>query len=118
MDEFTQAYITAALWSSNDESTPQGGEPLDANYTAADLAPETLAQIFQDCKAFQDAHAADIADDLELAGHDFLLTRNFHGCGFWEPGDWPDEIGERLTVAAHKFGEVDLYIGDDGLIYS
>ena len=117
MDKFTEAYITAALWSSNDQSTPEGGEPLDANFTAAEIAAETLARMVQDCKAFQDANAADIADDLEQAGHDFWLTRNFHGCGFWEPGDWPDDVGERLTAAAHKFGEFTLYVGDDGLIH-
>lgn len=28
-DAFTSAYIECALWSTNDESTPQGGEPLE-----------------------------------------------------------------------------------------
>src|SRR5208282_4942052 len=32
IDKFTQAYIVAALWSSNDNSDPSGGEPLDSNY--------------------------------------------------------------------------------------
>jgi hypothetical protein len=27
------------------------------------------------------------------AGHDFYLTRNGAGCGFWEDGDWPKGIG-------------------------
>jgi hypothetical protein len=116
MDSFTEAYIEAALWSSNDESTPQGGEPLDANYTAADIAAETLARMVQDCKAFQNATAADIATDLERAGHDFWLTRCGHGAGFWD-GDWPEPAASRLTTVAHKFGEFTLYIGDDGLIH-
>lgn len=116
MDEFTEAYIQAALWSSTDESTPQGGEPLDANYTAADIPPETLALMDADCARFQAQNAADIASDLERAGHDFWLTRCFHGSGYWD-GDWPEPAATRLTDAAHRFGEFTLYIGDDGQIY-
>lgn len=116
MDKFTIAYIEAALWSSMDESDEQGGEPLDANYGIDDIAPETLASILDDCKAFQEAHADDIGGKLEQAGHDFWLTRNGHGAGFWD-GDWQADVGARLTEASHGFGSVDLYIGDDGLIY-
>ena len=117
MDLFTIAYIEAALWSSMDESDEQGGEPLDANYGLDDIAPETLASILEVCKAFQKDHADDIGGELERAGHDFWLTRNGHGAGFWD-GDWDDEVGRRLTEASDVFGSVDLYVGDDGLIYS
>ena len=116
LDTFTTAYIECALWSTNDESTPEGGDPLDNKYGAEDLAPECLNQIKEDCEAFQRDHAADIASDLVLAGHDFWLTRNGHGAGFWD-GDWPKEVGERLTEASRVYGEVNLYVGDDGKIY-
>lgn len=117
MDAFTTAYVKAALWSSMDHDDERGGEPLDANYDTADISPETLASIRDDCKAFQRDHAGDIRGDLERAGHDFWLTRNHHGCGFWD-GDWQDEVGQRLTEASHAYGECDLYVGDDGLIYA
>lgn len=117
MDPFTTAYIEAALWSSTDESDEQGGEPLDANYGLDDIAPETLASILNDCEAFQQDHAEDIGSEPERAGHDFWLTRNGHGAGFWD-GDWDDDIGQRLTDASDVYGSVDLYVGDDGLIYS
>ena len=125
LDDFTLAYIEAALWSSNDDSTPQGGEPLDANYGFDDIAPDTLEEMAADCKRFQEENAADIAagpdapdySRHERAGHDFWLTRNGHGCGFWD-GDWPEEIGERLTEASKKYGEYNLYVGDDGMIYN
>lgn len=74
--------------------TPQGGEPLDANYTAAEIASETLERMKADCARFQAENADDIAADPERAGHVFWLTRNHHGCGFWEPGDWPDDVAE------------------------
>ena len=117
MDKFTIAYVEAALWSSTDESNEQGGDPLDANYGIEDIASETMANILNDCKAFQESHAEDIGSNHEQAGHDFALTRNRHGAGFWD-GDWPDDVGVRLTESSHAFGSVDLSVGDDGLIYS
>ena len=117
MDLFTNAYIEAALWSSLDESDDSGGHPLDDNYGVEDVSPETLASIIADCQAFQRDHADDIGGELERAGHDFWLTRNGHGAGFWD-GDWEDDIGQRLTEASDVYGSVDLYIGDDGRIYS
>lgn len=124
MDDFTLAYIECALWATNDESNEQGGEPLDANYSISDLAPETLEAMIADCAAFQKANAADVAagpdghdyDRYERAGHDFWLTRNHHGAGFWD-GDYPEEIGERLTAASHAYGEVNLYV-HDGRVYT
>ena len=121
LDEFARAYVEAALWAETDDKC----EPLDSNHTIDDLAPETLDKMAEDCQRFQTENAADIAAGPdhpdytapERAGHDFWLTRNHHGCGFWD-GDWPEPLGERLTAAAHAYGEVYLYVGDDGLIYS
>ena len=119
MDTFTQAYIEAALWSTNDESREDGGDPLDQNYTVEDIAPETLVKIEADCKKFLDDAkiVACIGDRVAHAGHDFWLTRNGHGCGFFD-GDWPEPDCDYLTDRAHSFGEVYLYVGDDGKIYS
>jgi hypothetical protein len=112
LDAFTRAYIECALWASTDDD----GEPLDS-YGAEDIAPEAMQEIIDDCKAFQADQSADLADiDSEQAGHDFWLTRCGHGAGFWDRG--LGDIGRRLTDAAHVWGNVDLYIGDDGKIYS
>lgn len=126
LDEFTREYIEAALWSTNDESDESGGEPLDANYSASDIDRDTLAEMVTDCAQFQDECAELLvldnllhttANSMSQAGHDFWLTRNGHGCGFWD-GDWEDAAGEKLSDAACRFGEVNLYVGDDGKIYS
>jgi hypothetical protein len=116
LDTFTKQYIITALWSSNDESTPEGGDPMDKNYSIEDIGPETLAKMVADCAKFQADNAEDIASDLSRAGHDFWLTRNGHGAGFWD-GDWP-EAGDRLTEACKAYGEVTLYVGDDGKVYA
>ena len=65
LDTFTEAYLTCALWSTNDESTPQGGNPLDDNYCVQDIAPETIAAMAADCRAFQVEHGTDISADLD-----------------------------------------------------
>src|SRR5215213_9921810 len=50
------------------------------------------------------------------AGHDFWLTRNRHGAGFWDRG--LGDLSNRLSDASKVYGEVDLYVGDDGQIYA
>jgi hypothetical protein len=115
MNPFLQAYIFAAIWSTIDDN----GEPLDVNYSANDLAPEALKRMEKDCNDFQKANADTLqASGLsdEQAGHDFWLTRNGHGTGFWDRGI--GENGEKLTEAADAYGECNLYVGDDGKIYS
>jgi len=108
LDEFTASYIAAALFSTTDETRPDGGDPLDKNYGAEDITLATLAQFIADCQQFQREHFDKIAPDLSRAGADFWFTRNGHGAGFWD-GDWP-EFGDELTSAAHKFAEVNLYV--------
>lgn len=126
MDDFTKAYMEAALWSTNDESTPSGGEPLDKNYSTKDIARETVDQMMQDCARFQQENAADLAlydmTNVEWSaaaqgGYDFWLSRNGHGVSFRDR-DLPEDAIERLMAAAETYGEVNLYVGDDGLIYA
>jgi hypothetical protein len=111
-DEFTTAYIECALWSSCDEND----EPLDGVFGIDDIAPETLASIMEDCFCFRMEHGTDFAGLEGRAGHDFWLSRNGHGAGFFD-GPYPDAIGRKLQDAARVWGSVDLYIGDDGRIY-
>jgi hypothetical protein len=125
-DSFTLAYVECALWSSNDYSD----EPLDANYSVDDLAPETWCKVIADCLKFQrdnrelleQAYAVEGPQSIregcyddEHAGYDFWLTRLGHGAGFWDRG--LGSVGDKLTEACKKFGECYPYVGDDGQIY-
>jgi hypothetical protein len=125
LEDFTQAYIAAMLWSTNDESNESGGYPLDKNYDADDLAPEARTLIDEDCKAFYEAHSHLFTSENcfrngcpvdVYAGHDFWLTRAGHGCGFWD-GDWRPGPDETLTEASYQAGERDVEVGDDKRIY-
>lgn len=118
MDEFTSSYLECALRSSTDDD----GTPLDSNeHAERELAPETVERFKADCAKFQADNAELIEQAREFYGqghiaHDFWLTRNGHGAGFWD-GYYPEELDEALTKASKEFGECDLYIGDDGRIY-
>jgi hypothetical protein len=117
--EMLDGYITCALWVSNDENGP-----LDANYSADDLAPETRAEMKKYVETFAGttANAEAIKACLEhrrcdwsRAGHDLWLTRNGSGISFSE--NWPSPHCSTLDNAARADGEVNLYVGDDGKIY-
>lgn len=114
--EFTDAYIECALWAENT------GE--DQNYTALcdtdhEVAPETFDRFRLDCAKFYSDNWETIEASgvsFQNAGHDFWLTRSGHGCGFWD-GDYPEPQATQLTKASKAFGNCELYVGDDKLIY-
>ncbi len=122
LDEFTQAYLDCALWAETDESTDQGGDPLDENYSIEDIDPDSLKTAIQDCKRFQGKYMKNLYPPCNPhtvnmnAGHDFWLTRNSHGAGFWD-GNWPEPAATRLRDASKEFGNVTIYVGDDNKLY-
>ncbi len=115
LDTFTRAYIQCALWTTDENPLP-GEWQEHFPYCLSNLDILTQADMMRDCFVFQMQNTEDIGLDLKEAGHDFWLTRNDHGSGFWD-GDWIECVGERLTRAAKQFGLYTLYLGDDGKLY-
>jgi hypothetical protein len=118
MQTLLEAYIEALFWAELDDHD----EPLDKNYKPSDLDPESREGIERDCAHFEE-QARPILETLDVpaasVGHDFLLTRNRHGAGFW---DSPEKYGgqeraNQLTAIAHEIGEIYAYVGDDGKVY-
>ena len=113
METFLAAYIECALWSSTHQDNDIA---LDSTHGPEGIARDTRNKMKSDCEKFLAAAAPYIGEsEAESAGHDFWLTRNGHGCGFWD-GDWGDR-GDALTEICEKFGEVNLLVGDDGFIH-
>lgn len=111
-DDFIDGYIDAALWAETDDD----GEPFDANYDRDDIDDLTLLKMESDARDFWEQNWNILDEqDASRGGHNFWLTRNGHGAGFWD-GDYP-EYGDELTRRAKAFQEYDLYVGDDGKIY-
>lgn len=129
-ESFVQAYWTCALWSSTEyaEPTSSDGEPeeigpMDANYGIGDIEAATLEEGENDCRDFVLENLADLiaycanhGQSMSQAGHDFWLTRNGHGAGFWDRG--LGALGDRLSDAAKVYGSVDLYVTADGTVLS
>jgi hypothetical protein len=116
VDTITQAYLECALWA---DLSDEDGNPLD-EYGISDIAPETLAQAVSDVSSFLAACDSELGKDWrecwddEQIGHDFWLTRNRHGAGFWDR-DLPYCMS--LSNISNSFDELSLYVGDDNLIY-
>jgi hypothetical protein len=115
---FTEAYIDALHFTERPED-----EPERSRWDAAEFAPAALEGIKSACEAFYPFILLQISVLQgspsmwdEQAGHDFWLTRNGHGAGFWD-GDWPEPAATELTDAAHAAGEISAYLGDDGFIH-
>jgi len=119
--EMVASYMECAMWSSHDNATPDGGEPIDANYDEDDWTAESVAAAVAACAEFIQMAWPDIREAVEVhrasweqIGHDLWLTRNHHGAGFWDRG-W-DAPGDRLTEHADSMGEA--YLGvEDGRVY-
>lgn len=114
LPDFVDAYIAAGLWT----GLTDDGEPLDsAGYDGDSLTDEALASIEEDCRAFVTDNWVDLAGmTASQAGHDFLLTRDGHGTGYWDRG--LGNRGDRLTAASKPYGESGLYVGDDNQIHA
>lgn len=132
LDSFTQGYIEAMFFTECHSDNPE----LDGA-SVSDLAHGTLESIVADCAAFQLANASllDLAYgvqgkyerspyDESRAGNDYWYTRNGHGTGFWDRGlerlvmidGRMVTLGKALSDCA-SYSALDLYRGDDGLIY-
>lgn len=115
LDDMVEAYLTAALWAETDDN----GQPFDKNYSMKDISEEFHNKSKRDCQTFINEINNKLEDtdfDSEELGHDFWLTRNRHGAGFWD-GNYPKSIEEILMKICRRYSEVNLYLGDDGKIY-
>ena len=114
LDKFTIQYLETALWSSLDSND----NPLDQDFSINDFSDNFIDTAIKDCNSFREKTRELLDGHCEtMAAHDFWLTRNSHGAGFWD-GDYEKELGEKLTKISHDFGGIELVVGDDGKIYA
>lgn len=119
LETFLASYIQTAFWSTTDGDD----EPLEDSYSRDDIHENTVKKMAVECSAFWSRvdEYPELVDylnrhhEIETIAHDFWLTRCGHGAGFWD-GDYGG-YGDQLTAIATSFGNIDLYVGDDGLIY-
>ena len=92
-DDFKNAYIEAIEFT----------EQIEDCWNQLD--EQERLELTYDCIGFICSFPEFWEHDMERAGHDFWLTRNGHGAGFWD-GDWEQKIGQRATDASKRFGEI------------
>lgn len=87
---------------------------LDSVCSVDDLPEDVLKSAREDVESFLEQvgeflhYFPNITElSAEQLGHDFSLTRNHHGAGFWDRG--LEELGQYLTTAAHGYGSSSLY---------
>lgn len=115
VQEAFSSYLETALWSSTFPASDDG-RPLDDVYDVSDLSDDVRSELLDDVVNFVAANWSDVMTlSPTSVGHDFWLTRNRHGAGFWDRG--LGDAGRRLTDASYAYGEVMLDVGDDGEIY-
>jgi hypothetical protein len=116
------SYLECALWASvlyeneTDEGTPF--EAVDAEFNEVTLISmeAEFADFLAMIEPILEKQSYEYSLNDEQIAHDFWLTRNGHGAGFWDRG--LGKLGEELTIAAESFGSLDLYTGDNGEIYA
>ena len=123
--EAFEGYVTCLLWTATWESDT-GEAPEGYDNSDIELTEDVRAALLLDLVAFLDWKREDCEEfavrylpksgaysPWECVGHDFALTRNHHGAGFWDRG--LGDLGERLTEAAQSYGSCDLiaYLDDD-----
>jgi hypothetical protein len=112
-DRFTAAYVEAIFFTDGGEDNPEF-----YGLGMYDFSEKTLRQIYEDCRVFQKYNTEYLpqAGTPEQNGHDFWLTRNHHGAGFWDRG-YAKPIADRLVTASQMHKPVSLTLGDDGKLY-
>jgi hypothetical protein len=113
IETMLNSYLETAIWSSSGTDD----QPLDRTFSPGDFESSHVDIARKDCARFAGLAVAIGLGGLtwEEIGHNFWLTRNHHGAGFWDRG--LGEIGKELTKSAHTFGESYVYEGDDGQLY-
>jgi hypothetical protein len=114
LEQFIYGYAQCLLWEGVLEE-----DNFETDFTVKNFSDELKQTIKADCEDYYHKNKALLAKtnnpNYQELGHDFLLTRNGHGAGFWDKGY--GDVGDKLTDNCLPYGSFDVYIGDDGKIY-
>tara|TARA_R110002051_G_scaffold60546_9_gene110892 strand:- start:5232 stop:5828 length:597 start_codon:yes stop_codon:yes gene_type:complete len=115
-------YLVAAIWSTTDDSDDEGRE-LDENFDISNFTPESRERARADLHKFlvENREHVDKAratkgygvDESGVEGrlaHDFWLTRNGHGSGFWDSMELDRETRDGLTAGSRAAGELTITV--------
>jgi hypothetical protein len=114
-DEMLKGYLEAAIW------LAEFNEDGDGDYYIDDVSDYSIKSSKKDIKQFIErcilhGYIEDLTNKMSGSsiGHDFWLTRNGHGAGFWDR-DLGD-LGDNLTTICEDFGTRNCFVEDDNKI--
>ena len=103
--EFVANYLEAVRFT--EEDSP------DFETYGPDLCPYFIRESTLDCLSFYSRIECYITPEkIAQSAHDFWLTRNGHGVGFWDrPEIYGDHFADRFTQWAKGYGEANVAWG-------
>ncbi len=156
-DPFTKAYLEAMFWTNEWDGVDDGDATKDDlngfsrlcededgdtfvkhDYGYYDISEEALDRMVAECDKFQELAGDFILNNETQAGHDFWLTREGCGTGFWDrelwrgekvkdgvdgdyttwkPAEYDTTIQDYLTELSRAFKESYMYVGEDDKLY-
>lgn len=111
LDTFLQSYLETALWAAPEDDQ---GRTLDRRFAGRRnvFTKDAIAEARRVCDSFVRNNWELLQQAMDETGvqaaglaHDFYLTQNRHGVGFWD-GDYPEALGEALTAASRRYPEM------------
>lgn len=126
MNDSTRQLCETLLWTECDSE----GNPLDKKFSITDFSQSDVNRLKLQFELFvsraSKALAAAYVDDFRESDsisdfccrpspggfdleHDFIMTRNGHGCGFWD-GDWEEPAAKILEQNAKALGEIHVCV--------
>lgn len=137
IDEVWRGYVQAMLWANavcdveDCEDRAAGGDCKHVNDAMSTFEVEDVRNPEQARREVEDMVLGNLRDFREYLdaresrpedgsvashfGHDFALTRNGHGAGFWDRG--LAELGDRLSAASKPYGKAHIFIDEDAATF-
>ncbi len=111
IEEMLKQYLETALWVSElDDFDFNDFDEKSIENAKKDIDKFIVNLIFRGC-------LEELLNNMSSSsiGHDFWLTRNDHGAGFWDRS--LGELGDNVSKISTELGGRDIYEGDDKKIY-
>lgn len=115
IEGYTEAMLWANTWTQREDGEIESVDALTGSY---ELSEEAQKALEQDCFDFLTPQVvrliwgairrAEYGYSLQHAGHDFALTRNGHGAGYWDRG--LGIVGDALSEIARPYGTRSLVL--------
>lgn len=115
VNEIVMGYCAAVEWAPSDNANDEALSTFDFERTALRHVLEFIGRC-----AIADidyvAAVESVGYSRERLGHDFWLSRNGHGAGFFDRDELPKALRDALQSAAEACGVCDTYVDDDGVL--